>query len=92
MPKVSVIMATYNCEETIEKCVESIINQSFSDWEFIICDDCSVDNTFEILLKYQRDFPDKFIILQKTSKNNQLLPSILVEARLHCLNQQLLRF
>lgn len=69
MPKVSVIMATYNCEETIEKCVESIINQSFSDWEFIICDDCSVDNTFEILLKYQRDFPDKFIILQNETNS-----------------------
>lgn len=75
MPKVSVIMATYNCEDTVEKSIKSILSQTYSDWEFIICDDCSTDHTFEILLKYQQDFPDKFIVMQN-EKNSKLAFSL----------------
>jgi glycosyltransferase involved in cell wall biosynthesis len=53
MPKVSIIMGTYNCNgnnELIES-VNSVINQSYTDWELIICDDGSTDNTIEFLHK-----------------------------------------
>lgn len=40
MPKVSVIMGTYNGESTLDAAIQSICDQTFTDWEFIICDDC----------------------------------------------------
>ena len=51
MPKVSVIMGIYNTNNKVmvKKAIDSIINQSFSDFEFIICDDGSSDNTYEIV-------------------------------------------
>lgn len=75
MPKVSVIMATYNCESTLKRCIDSILLQSFSDWEFVICDDSSTDNSYEILLEYLKDYPDKFIII-RNNKNSKLSYSL----------------
>lgn len=49
MPKVSVITPVYNCESFIEESVRSILSQSFSDFEFIIINDGSTDNTAEII-------------------------------------------
>lgn len=51
-PKVSIIMATYNGEKTLAKSLDSIIAQTFTDWEFVICDDCSTDCTNKILQEY----------------------------------------
>ena len=42
MPKISVLMSVYNCENTVRKSIDSIIDQTFQDWEFIICDDGSL--------------------------------------------------
>lgn len=50
-PTVSIIMPTYNSSSTIELSIGSIINQSFSDWELLITDDCSNDNTIDIVSK-----------------------------------------
>ncbi len=52
---VSVIMPSYNTAEFIEKSVKSVINQTYTNWELIIVDDCSQDNTEEILKKYLAD-------------------------------------
>jgi glycosyltransferase EpsE len=49
MPKVSVIMGAYNCQSTIKKAIDSIRSQTFKDWEFLVCDDASVDGTWEVL-------------------------------------------
>lgn len=51
MHTVSVIMGVYNCKsvEALKKSVESIINQTYRNWEFIICNDGSTDNTLSIL-------------------------------------------
>ena len=47
MALISVIMGVYNCKDLfkLEKCVQSILNQTWKDWEFIICDDGSTDDT-----------------------------------------------
>lgn len=56
MPMISVIMGAYNCEKTIEKAIDSIIAQTYTNWEFIICDDGSTDHTLSVLEKYaERD-------------------------------------
>lgn len=49
MPLVSIVVPTYNSEKFIVDAINSVINQSFSDWEMIIVDDCSVDKTVEII-------------------------------------------
>lgn len=49
MPKVSVIMGVHNGAKTIVRSIESIQKQTFTDWEFIICDDASKDGTYDLL-------------------------------------------
>lgn len=51
-PKLSIILPTYNGDKYIRKAIESIISQSFSDWELIVVDDGSTDNTENIVKKY----------------------------------------
>ena len=57
MPRVSVIMGVYNCKrlDLLEKSIYSIINQTYTDWEFLICNDGSSDeNTLKSLKEYER--------------------------------------
>jgi teichuronic acid biosynthesis glycosyltransferase TuaG len=65
-PFFSVIMASYNSEKYIEKSIQSVINQTFSDWELIISDDASQDNTRHIILKSSLlDKRIRFLFLNK---------------------------
>ncbi len=52
MPAVSVIMPAYNAAQTISKAIDSVITQTYTDWELIICDDASTDSTVEVILHY----------------------------------------
>lgn len=54
IPTVSVIMPTYNAEQYIEEAVESVLNQTLSDLELIIIDDCSKDKTRELINKFSQ--------------------------------------
>lgn len=53
VPKISVAMPVYNAELYIREAVDSILNQTFTDFEFIIIDDCSTDSSYEILKTYK---------------------------------------
>lgn len=55
MDLVSVIIPTYNREKLIERSVMSVLNQSYSHLELIVVDDCSTDNTLEVLAKIHDD-------------------------------------
>lgn len=70
MPKVSVLMGAYNCADTIGKSIESIQAQTFTDWEMIICNDGSTDNTVEVIKSYQEN--DDRIKLVENDKNRGL--------------------
>ena len=48
MPEISVIVPVYKVEDTLPKCIESIITQSYSDWELILINDGSPDSSGEI--------------------------------------------
>lgn len=75
MPKVSLIMGVYNCEKYVRESIDSVIAQTFDDWEFVICDDCSTDSTYDIICEYRDRYPDKFIIL-RNDVNSRLAYSL----------------
>lgn len=66
--KVSVIMGIYNCASTLPEAIDSIVNQTYENWELIMCDDGSKDNTYQVAESYQCKYPDK-IVLIKNEKN-----------------------
>ena len=65
MPKVSVIVPVYNVEKYIEKCIDSLIAQTLTDIEYIFINDGSKDNCEEIILNYQKQYPNKIKYLKK---------------------------
>ena len=52
--KVSIIIPAYNCEAYISRTLDSVVNQSYSNWECLVIDDCSQDNGANIIQKYQQ--------------------------------------
>lgn len=50
---VSVVIPLYNAEPYIERCIDSVINQSYKDWEIVIVDDASTDGSLRIVEKYK---------------------------------------
>lgn len=69
MPKISIIIPAYNEGEYIKECLDSILNQTFTDYEVIVVDDCSTDNTYSIIQSYIPKFNNKLTLL-KTDKNS----------------------
>ena len=65
MPKVSIIVPFYNVEKYIEKCLQTLVNQTLEDIEIILVNDGSKDNTIDIVKKYQKEYPQKIIYLEK---------------------------
>lgn len=58
---VSIIMPSYNTGAYIKKTIQSVINQSYQNWELIIVDDCSTDNTDEAVLPFLNDRRIRYI-------------------------------
>lgn len=54
-PKLSILIPTYNREKFIKDALESVLNQPFSDFEIICCDNASTDKTYEILKEYEQN-------------------------------------
>lgn len=67
MMKISIIMGVYNCEDTLPEAIDSIIQQTYKDWELIICDDGSKDNTLSIAKEYEKQYEN--IHVYKNEKN-----------------------
>ena len=65
--KVSVIIPVYNVEQYLRQCLDSVINQTFKDIEIIIVNDCSPDNSLQIIKQYQQK--DSRIVLVDLPEN-----------------------
>lgn len=71
-PKVSVLIPVYNSAEYVSECLESVLNQSFTDFEVICVNDCSTDNSLEILENYsEKDSRVKVFSMPENSGNLQ---------------------
>lgn len=62
--KISVIMGIYNCAPTLPEAIESILAQTYTNWELIMCDDASTDNTYDVAKSYQEKYPDKIVLIR----------------------------
>ena len=68
-PAVSIIIALYNNEKYIVECLDSILNQTFADFEVIVVDDCSTDGSFAVVESYKSKFKGR-LTLFKLEKNS----------------------
>lgn len=73
MPNVSVIMPTYNHQETVGEAIQSVLNQTYRDFELIVVDDASTDRTPEILDDFRGD--SRLVIHRRES--NSACPALI---------------
>ena len=66
-PKISVIMPVYNTAKYLKEAIDSILNQTFRNFEFIIIDDASSDGSIEIIESFQ---DDRIIFIKKDKNTN----------------------
>lgn len=62
--KISILMGIYNCAETLPEAIDSILSQTYTNWELIMCDDGSKDDTFKVAKSYFDRYPDKIKLIQ----------------------------
>ncbi len=74
MPQVSIILPVYNGDRDLETAVQSVFNQSFADWELVIVNDGSADNTPDIVARFQNR--DSRVVLISHAQNLGLVKSL----------------
>lgn len=66
--KISIITPVYNCEKLIGNTIETVINQTYTNWEMLLVDDCSTDNSEKIIEEYiRKDNRVKYFKLEQNS-------------------------
>jgi len=71
--KFIVIVPVYNAELYIEKCLESILVQDYGNYDLVVIDDCSTDNTYEIVKRIHDKYNNKFICRQNQVRRGSQL-------------------
>ena len=59
-PKVTIIIPVYNADKYIASCLNSVLSQSYDNWEAIIVNDCATDNSHVVIMEYVTRYPQKF--------------------------------
>ncbi len=78
MPRVSIVLTTYNRAEALSKTLDTLLVQSLIDFELIVCDDCSTDRTPEVVTEYAARDPR--IIYQRNQRNLRMPGNLNVKA------------
>ena len=68
MSKISVLVPTYNCVPYLKRALESVLNQTFKDFEIIVINDGSVDNTKKVVESYQKANPGKIVYIYQENQ------------------------
>lgn len=79
----SILVPTYNRSKILKRCLDSIKNQDFNDYEVFILDDCSKDDTESITKLYTQDSRFKYIKFEKNHGQGVFLINFIVKNRLH---------
>ena len=66
-PLISIIVPVYNAQNTLNRCIDSIMNQTFYDWELLLIDDGSIDKSGEICDKYA-EFDNRVKVFHKKNE------------------------
>lgn len=80
---VSVIMGIYNCQDTLAEALDCMVNQTYTEWEIVMCDDGSKDQTVAIAEEYVSRYPGKMRLLKNEVNRglNYTLNRCLAEAK-----------
>jgi glycosyltransferase involved in cell wall biosynthesis len=72
-PEISVILCTYNRAKSLNDCIKSVIHQTFENWELVIVDDGSEDDSFDVIQPYIQKFnnPMDNQVIKKNNKNEK---------------------
>ncbi|BDA01582.1 glycosyltransferase family 2 protein [Vibrio cholerae] len=76
---VSIITPSYNCAKTVHKTIQSVQAQTYPHWEMIIVDDCSTDNSVEILNGYAKQDPRIRVIARKWNAGPAIARNVAIE-------------
>ena len=57
-------MGVFNCSDTLSEALDSILAQTYQNWELILCDDGSTDDTYRVASEYCGRYPGKIVLLQ----------------------------
>lgn len=68
MAKISVIIPCYNQENYISECLESVLSQTYTDYEIIVINDGSKDGSLSIIQKYHKKYPDKIFVINQANQ------------------------
>lgn len=65
--RITVIMGIYNCASTLAESIDSLLSQTFSDWELVMCDDASTDDTYKIAQEYAVRYENIKVLQNKSN-------------------------
>jgi glycosyltransferase EpsE len=88
-PRVSIIMGVYNCAATLLESLDSISRQTYTDWEMVMCDDGSIDDTLKVARAWARENPRCKLLLNESNLGlARTLDRCIAEARGELLARQ----
>lgn len=71
-PFVSIVTPFFNTREFLGECIESVVRQTYENWEYVLVDNCSTDGSSEIATRYASEFPGKIRLIRTASFLSQI--------------------
>ena len=75
-PKISILVASYNYEQYIGETLDSLVNQTYKNFEVVVVDDGSKDNSVKLIKKYVKKYPNVFLYRHENGENRGLVQTI----------------